>query len=67
MQAPRGDIVNFDGVMGSNKRAPHHGTCIQFYRDSNSAFSSLVDSRRIVPTHAARRSQRLILFSHFCK
>ena len=31
-------------------------------REENSAFSSLlVDSRRIVPTHAARRSQQLIL------
>ena len=28
----------------------------------NSAFSSLVISRGIVPTHAARRSQQLILY-----
>ena len=38
-----------------------------FYRETNPPSSSLVDSRRIVPTHAARRSQQLILFLHFCK
>ena len=32
-----------------------------FYRGKNSKFPSLVDSRRIVRTHAARRSQQLIL------
>ena len=32
---------------------------------STSAFSSRVDSRRIVPTLAARRSQQLILFFSF--
>ena len=37
--------------------------CI-FYREKNSALSSLVDSRRIVPTHA-RHSQQLILFFIF--
>ena len=36
--------------------------CLHFYRENNSAFSPLVDSRRSVPTHAARRSQQLILF-----
>ena len=29
-----------------------------FYRENNSAFSSLVDSRRMGPTDAARRSQQ---------
>ena len=32
-----------------------------FYRDKTSALSSLVDSRRIEPTHA-RRSEQMILF-----
>ena len=40
---------------------------LNFYRKNNSAFSSLVDSRRIVPTHAAKRSQQLIHLLHFCK
>ena len=32
-----------------------------FCREKNSAFSTIVDSRRIVPTHAAgRRSQQLV-------
>ena len=39
---------------------PHYGTRFQFYRENNSALSSLVDSRRIVPTRAARRFQQLI-------
>ena len=29
---------------------PHYGTCLHFYREKNSAFSSLVDSRRIAGT-----------------
>ena len=33
---------------------------LHFYREKTSALSSLVDSRRFVPTHA-RRSQQLIL------
>ena len=36
---------------------------LHFYREKISALSSLVDSRRIVPTHAINRlSQQLILF-----
>ena len=39
-----------------------------FYRENTSALSCLVDSRRIVRTHAARRSQHLFFFFlHFCK
>ena len=38
---------------------------LHFYPEKTLALSSLVDSRRIVLTHA-RRSQQLILF-HFCK
>ena len=38
---------------------------LHFYREKSSALSSLVDSRRIVLTHA-RRSKQLIL-SYFCK
>ena len=34
------------------------GTCLYFFREKNSAFSSLVDSRRIVPTHGAKRFQQ---------
>ena len=42
---------------------PHYGTCLPFYREKDSAFSSLVDARRIVRTHAARRSHQLL--DHF--
>ena len=38
---------------------------LNFYREKSSALSSLVGSRRFVPTHA-RHSQQLILF-YFCK
>ena len=38
------------------------GACLHFFhREKSPAFSSLVDSRRIVPTHAARRSRQVIL------
>ena len=38
---------------------PHYGTCLRFYREKKSApFFCLVDSRRIVPTRAAWRSQQ---------
>ena len=47
---------------GSSSPRLHYGTFLHFYRENNSAFSSLVDSRRIVRTHAARRSQHSILF-----
>ena len=33
---------------------------LDFYRENKSALSSLVDSHRIAPTHATRRSQQLI-------
>ena len=33
----------------------------------NQHFSSLVDLRPNVPTHTARHSQQLIIFSHYCK
>ena len=39
----------------------HDGSCLAFFREKISALSSLVDSHRIVVTHA-RRSQQLILF-----
>ena len=45
----------------------HYGSCLSFfYRENISALSSLVDSRRIVLTHARRSQQFLILF-YFCK
>ena len=37
----------------------HTYICLHFYREKISAFSSLADSHRIEPTHAARRSQQL--------
>ena len=51
---------------------PHYGTClpVHFYRENNSAFifiPSSARSRRIVPTHVARRSRQLIPFLHFCQ
>ena len=39
---------------------PRYGTCLNFYGEKNSVSSPLVDSRRIVPTHAARRIQQLV-------
>ena len=48
---------------------PHYVRYVpSFNREKNSAFSSLVDSHRIVPTHAAinRRCQQVILFFYFC-
>ena len=55
---------------GSHSRLfppPRHPTTVRvlhFYREKKSALSSLVDSRRIVPTHA-RRSQQLVHL-YFC-
>ena len=40
---------------------PHYGTRLRVHREKGTALSSLVDSHRIAPTRAARRSQRLIL------
>ena len=54
-----------DSDPGSHSRLfslpTHYGSCLEFHREKISALSSLVDSRRIVLTHA-RRSQQLILF-----
>ena len=36
---------------------PHYGSCLHFYREKTSTLASLVDSRRIAPTHA-RPSQQ---------
>ena len=45
---------------------PTYGTCLHLDRENNSVFFSVVDSGRIVHTHAARCSQQLILsFLHF--
>ena len=46
---------------GSSPPLPTTVRALHFYRDKISPLSSLVDSRRIVLTHA-RRSQQLILF-----
>ena len=48
-------------IAGSSPPLPTTVRALHFYRDSISAFSSLVDSRRIVLTYA-RRSQQLTLF-----
>ena len=55
-------------IAGSLLHPSHYGTCLHFYRgEKNPAFSFLVDSRRIAPTHAARRSQQLLIrFSCIC-
>ena len=46
---------------GSSPPPPHYGACLAlFCRGKTSARSSLVDSRRIVPSHG-RRSQQFIL------
>ena len=52
-------------IAGSSAPLPTTLRALHFYREKISALSSLVDSRRIVLTHA-RRSQQLILF-FFCK
>ena len=41
---------------------PHYGTCLQFLSREEFCISSLGDSLRIVPIHAARRSQQSLLF-----
>ena len=51
-------------IAGSSPLLPTTVRALHFYREKISALSSLVDSRRIVLTHA-RRSQQLILLSFF--
>ena len=53
-------------IAGSSPPLPTTGRALHFYREKISALSSLVDSRRIVLTHA-RRSRQLILFSFLQK
>ena len=46
----------------------NYGSCLAFfYREKISAPSSLVDSRRIVLTHAMRSQQSVDPFSFFCE
>ena len=52
-------------IAGSPSPSPLRYVPSFLSREEFSAFSSLVDSRRIVPIHAARRSQQLILV-FFC-
>ena len=60
--SPSLDVTQIPGV---TKHAllppPHYGTRLRFYREETPAISSHVDSHRIAPTHAARRSQQLLL------
>ena len=51
-------------IAGSSPLLPTTVRALHFYREKISALSSLVNSRRIVPSHA-RRSQQLILFILF--
>ena len=51
-------------IPGSSPPLPTTVRALHLYRGNISALSSLVDSRRIVRTHA-RRSQQLILFFYF--
>ena len=51
-------------IAGSSPPLPTTVRALHFYLEKISALSSLVDSRRIVLTHA-RRSQQLILFFFF--
>ena len=51
-------------IAGSSSPLPTAVRAIHFYREKISSLSSLVDSRRIVLTHA-RRSQQLTLF-YYC-
>ena len=51
-------------IAGSSPPLPTTVRALHFYREKISARCSLVDSRRIVLTHA-RRSQQLIIFSFF--
>ena len=53
-------------IVGSSPHLPTTVRALHFYREKISAVSSLVDSRRIVLTHA-RLSQQLILFLFFAK
>ena len=54
-------VTQIRGHIGSSCPLPTTVRAFQFYREKISALSSIVDSRRIVLTHA-RRSQQLILF-----
>ena len=50
-------VFQIGGHIAGPTSPPHYGTCHHFYRESNSAFSSLVDSRRIyLPTLLGARS-----------
>ena len=49
-------------IAGSSPPLPATVRALQFYREKISTLFSLVDSRRIVPSHA-RRSQQLILYT----
>ena len=51
-------------ISGATKQALspslHYGTRLQIYIEKNSALSSLVDSRRVVLTHATKRPRQLV-------
>ena len=51
-------------IAGSSPPLPTTARALHFFREKISALSSLVDSRRMVLTHA-RRSRQLILFCFY--
>ena len=57
-------VTQIRGHMTGSSPLPTTVRALHFYREKISALASLVDSRRIVLTHA-RRSQQLILFFIF--
>ena len=48
------------GHLAGDFPPPHYGTRLNFYRDKNPALSCLVESRRIVLTHAIKLSRQLV-------
>lgn len=45
---------------------PRYGTCLHLYREKTSAFSSLVYSFLIAPTHSSRLCQKFIPMVFMC-
>ena len=54
-------------IAGSSPPLPATVRALHFYREEVSAVPSLVDSRRIVLTHARPSQQLILFFFHVCK
>ena len=69
--APSLVVTQILGHIAGSSPSPRHprGTvrALYFYREKDSALSSLVDSRRIVLTHARRPQQLILVLFYFCK